>query len=290
VREENISAWRRAICGDLTSVFRPYDLQEPALKYLNRDKFVAGIEKARYREIPSNYAALTTAQVEQINHSPQDSESMPRQEQGIRPSCALPYELYADAHVSADGEQCELHLSAANSEHGANSAGAPFNVYLRNLKETIGMKAATYAVKAGDTLTVQYPLALFAEKRYVIEVYGPNGFYRLFTAIGSSSPIEARMAYERRNGRLTGSALVHVWNNSSESAEIQVTDNAYKTKAVTRSIEPREDISVSLSLEASQGWYDMTVIAKGADAAARFAGRIETGKPGISDPAMAGND
>ena len=29
VREENISAWRRAISGDLTSVFRPYDPKEP---------------------------------------------------------------------------------------------------------------------------------------------------------------------------------------------------------------------------------------------------------------------
>jgi phospholipase C len=31
VREENISAWRRTIAGDLTSAFRPYDPKEPDL-------------------------------------------------------------------------------------------------------------------------------------------------------------------------------------------------------------------------------------------------------------------
>jgi len=40
--------------------------------------------------------------------------------------------------------------------------------------------AATYTVKPGDTLTEAFPVALFADGRYDIDVHGPNGFYRSF--------------------------------------------------------------------------------------------------------------
>jgi phospholipase C len=40
VREENISAWRRPISGDLTSVFRPYDPEGPSIDFLSRDRHV----------------------------------------------------------------------------------------------------------------------------------------------------------------------------------------------------------------------------------------------------------
>src|ERR1700686_4059201 len=38
VREENISAWRRAISGNLTSCFRPHDAKEPKLDFLDRNR------------------------------------------------------------------------------------------------------------------------------------------------------------------------------------------------------------------------------------------------------------
>ena len=37
VKEENISAWRRAVAGDLTSAFRRFDSSEPDLDFLSRD-------------------------------------------------------------------------------------------------------------------------------------------------------------------------------------------------------------------------------------------------------------
>ena len=77
VREENISAWRRVISGDLTSVFRPYDPKQAGLDFLNRNKFVVSIEKARYKELPSNYRKLTAGEIEQINRSPRHSALMP---------------------------------------------------------------------------------------------------------------------------------------------------------------------------------------------------------------------
>src|SRR6202522_4032550 len=126
VREENISAWRRTISGDLTSAFRPYDPKEPDLDFLVRDKFVVSIEKARFKEPPSNYRKLTAEQIEQINSAPAHSGIISHQEEAVRPACAIPYELYADGNLTQDGAHYELHLSAGNRVYGEKSAGAPF--------------------------------------------------------------------------------------------------------------------------------------------------------------------
>ena len=292
VREDNISAWRRTVAGDLTSAFRPYDPNGPALDYLNRDKFVASIAEARYRQVPSNYTKLTSAQIEQINRAPRDSEWIPQQEKGIRPSCALPYELDAHCSLGGDGKHCEVHLSAGNLINGSNAAGAPFNVYLRNLgqKNAAGksMRAATYAVKAGDSLTVQYPVSLFADSRCVIEIVGPNGFYRFFAGSGAARAVEARTAYERSDDKFTGNLLVLLRNGSDTSATIEIRDNAYGSVSTTKTVGSQEEISIVLPLEKSHGWYDFTVAESGSHVETRCAGRVETGRESISDPAMGG--
>jgi phospholipase C len=296
VHEENISPWRRAIAGDLTSVFRPFDPMEPSLDSLDRDKFVVSIEKARFREIPSNYQKLTADQIEQINnalnHAPMHSDLIAHQEKGMRPACALPYELYADGNLSADSTHFELHLSAANQAHGSKSAGAAFNVYLRNVKDGGNadghMVSATHAVKAGDTLTRQIPLSLFADSSYLIDVLGPNGFYRSFVGQSTSSPVEVRAFYEHQGTALTGNVELQLRNKSSEPVSIAIKDNSYKSDTVTRKLGAGQETSAVLDLKRSYGWYDFTVKANGSNEEARNAGRVETGKPGFSDPLMGG--
>ena len=50
VEEPNISDWRRTICGDLTSTFRPYSGElAKTLPILNRDAAVEGIHKAQFK-------------------------------------------------------------------------------------------------------------------------------------------------------------------------------------------------------------------------------------------------
>ena len=287
VREDNISAWRRAISGDLTSIFRPFDPKEPGLDPLARDKFLVSIEKAKFKEIPSNYKKLTAEEIEQINRAPMHSELIARQEEGVRPACALPYELYADGNLSEDGSQYELRLSAAGDAHGAASVGAPFNVYLRNLKEGGGgMRCATYAVRAGDTMTRQVPLSLFADSGYSIEVVGPNGFYRSFTGRSAAFPIAVRASYERQGAGLSGNLEVQLRNRSGKSLSIAMKDNSYRSEATTRTIKAGEEARIVLDSEKNHGWYDFTVKADGSDHEARYAGRVETGKPSFSDPRM----
>jgi phospholipase C len=290
VREENVSAWRRTVSGDLTSVFRPYDPKETALDPVGRDKFFVGIEKAKFREIPSNYRKLTAEQIEQINRASIRSELIPHQEEGVRPACVHPYELYADGNPGEDGGHYDLHLSAAKGVHETASAGAPFNVYLRNLKDGAGtgdgMKCATYAVRAGDTIARQIPLSMFADSGYSIEVIGPNGFYRSFTGRSGAFPLSVHTSYERQGTRLTGNVQVQLGCKSTHPVIITIKDNSYKSEMVTRTIKPGEDMSVILRLEKSHGWYDFTVKADGSNNEARYAGHVETGMASFSDPLM----
>jgi len=290
VREENISQWRRAIAGDLSSVFRPQNAQEPELDYLNRDKFVVSIEKARYRQLPVGYKKLTPAEIHEVNRSPRDSKWMPRQEKGVRPACGLPYELYADGNVSADRQQFEVRLRAGNLVHGARSSGAPFNVYLRNLKgqPAHGLRAATFAVEAGREISLQYPLTMFADSRYVLDVHGPNGFFRSFSGAPGGQAANVHMAFERVATKWSGNALVRVENSSGSPITIEITDGAYSAAGVTLALGPGQEQSVVLPLEQSRGWYDFTVKASGSHAFAHFAGRVENGMPGASDPQMGG--
>lgn len=287
VKEENISAWRRAVSGNLTSVFRPYDRTEPELDFLDRDKFVVSIEKARYKEVPSNYRKLEPDQIDDINRNLQRSLFTSHQEPGVRTACALPYELYVEGDVSSDGTSFELRLTAANKIHEANSAGAPFNVYLRNLQDNAnsGFRAATFAVKAGDTLHRQYPLSLFVDSKYLIEVYAPNGFYRSFSGNPGFGFLRMRMEYETKNAKPTGNIIVHVRNPSSKALTVVVADNSYGMDAKAMRINPNQVHTVALDLQKSQGWYDFTVKA-GPNAEAHFAGRVETGRSSISDPLM----
>src|SRR6185437_15958508 len=123
VDETNISAWRRAISGDLTSVFRQYDGKKPSLPFLNRDEYVESIQRARYKQIPSNYKTLSADEIALVNRDPRGSGLVPVQEPGVRQACVAPYEPYADGHLSADGKSFELTMRAGSRVFGERAAG-----------------------------------------------------------------------------------------------------------------------------------------------------------------------
>jgi phospholipase C len=283
----------RSISGDLTSVFRPHEAKEAKLDFLDRDKFVVSIQQAQYKEIPSNYRKLSQAQIEEFNSDRSHSQSFTHQEKGIRQSCSLPYELYADGSLNSDLAKFELHMKAGNEVHGRRSAGAPFNVYLRNTHgdgagSGKGMMVATYAVKPGDTLREEFPLSLFADARYSIDVHGPNGFYRSFTGDSHVARVQVHTAYERKASSLTGNVEVRLHNSGERPLTVSVHDNAYGTAPVIKTIAAKNDASIVLYLKRSYGWYDFTVKTEGSQFESRHAGRVETGRSSFSDPLMGG--
>lgn len=130
IRETNISAWRRTVCGDLTSAFRPFDGQTIAApRPLQRGAVLAAINEAQYRAVPNDFAKLNAREIEQIRDDPRSSPRLPRQEDGTRPACPLPYELAADGSPGSDGQSFVIRFSAGRELFGERAAGAPFRVY-----------------------------------------------------------------------------------------------------------------------------------------------------------------
>src|SRR5690606_35092117 len=130
LKEDNISQWRRTVCGDLTSVFAPYNSdKKDNVDYLKRDPFIEKIHNAQFKEEPSGYKELSKEEIAQIKTTPFASPIMPKQEKGIRPSCALPYQLYADGNFNAKNKCFEVNLAAAKDILNGSGVGAPFTIY-----------------------------------------------------------------------------------------------------------------------------------------------------------------
>jgi phospholipase C len=286
VREENISPWRRAISGDLTSIFRRFDGDKPApLPFIQRNSFAETINNAQFQPPPSDYHALSAEEIASITQNPAGSALLPHQEKGVRPSCALPYQLSVEGALSADGSSFAIHFRAENTVFGKQAMGAPFNVYTR---DGAHLRSGSYTVAAGDSLQESWPL----EDSYHFEVYGPNGFFREFAG-GKNDPalaIACEYQTDAANAKhLTGHIALHCANAGSKPYTIEIIDHAYGAKPVRKQIVPNAKAVVVINLEKSFGWYDFSVKLDGADGfAKRYAGRVETGRHSYSDPLMGG--
>jgi phospholipase C len=280
IEETNISSWRRTVCGDLTSVFRPYNGEKTAVpKLVQHDEFVESIHKAKFKNPPSNFKNLSAEEIEKINQDPHGSVFIPDQEKGIRNSNALPYELYADGKLSADKKSFEITLHCGNKILGDKAMGSPFQVYAPGIFKDQPVHVRSYAVAATDSLTDSWQLNDFENGNYHLRVYGPNGFYREFTGSASDPETNVTCGYDKISGNL----ILQVDN--SETQHLAITDNAYKAR--TKELVVTKNASVAMDLSKSFGWYDVSVKVKGNSLLGkRYAGRIETGKPSKTDPFM----
>jgi phospholipase C len=292
--ETNISEWRRTVCGDLTSVFRPYNGEKiPFPAFGDKDTFIESIHKAQFKEVPSGFKQLTAAEIAAIN---QDTTAphMARQEEGIRPACALPYELYVDGSRSKDSKSFEIKFTAGTELAGKRSAGVPFNVYAPGKYLSAGkdsyetVKTWAYAVKAGDSLTDNWPLASFENGLYHLRVYGPNGFYREFIGDDKDPQVNVECGYERKGKAFTGNVSLYLNNpDNTHVYTVEVIDHAYKSGNHKKVLNAGTKSSLVLDLSKSYGWYDFSVRVTGSKTfERRYAGRVENGKTGYSDPVM----
>ncbi len=280
--EPNISEWRRAVCGDLTSVFTPFNGEKVSLPtFLARDQFVEGIHKAKFRKIPERPNSLTSRDIEAVN-ARMKGNALPVQEKGTRISRALPYELQADGWLSDDRRWFEIRMSSSNKSFGANASGAPFQVHWI----AGGFATRDYAVTAGDTVTDSWNENTFSNGEYHARLHGPNGFYREFRGDGRST-VRITAVAEQKNGKLTGSLLMSIRNTGAQTVEVALLDRSYNAAPQSRKIPGMTSADVIVDLHASSGWYDISVTASGMNFEHRYAGRIEVGRDSITDPAMA---
>jgi phospholipase C len=204
---------------------------------------------------------------------------MSKQESGTRPSNSLPYELYADGALSADGSCFVLTMKAGTVVHGTKSMGAPFNVYLR---DGGNMLVGTYTVKAGDTLMQSFPMK---DGKYSIDVHAPNGYFRSFNGTVRAKAIVQAM-YEQQGGRLNGNIVLKLKNSGTTEMQVAVKDHSYGLAPMTKNVAAGGTENVLMWSGKSHGWYDVSVSVENCEV--RLAGRVETGATSITDPIMGG--
>jgi phospholipase C len=275
VMEPNISDWRRAVAGDLTSAFN-FDDPDDGAFYEELPDTIELAEQAR--ALPGRTTPPTPAMPE-----------LPVQAWGIRPSRALPYEL--SVHGKERANKGTIALLFVNT----GDAGAVFHVYDRKHLDRIPRR---YTVAAGDELGGEWD-TLPDGGAYDLWVLGPNGFHRHFTgkvkrhAPGhhhhhrDSAEPEIRVEYERDRD---GIRLV-LLNRGDDTRTFHVTANAYqhRWKPLSVRVPARGDRDHFIPLRTNGNWYDFTVEVVGENSySRRFAGRVETGRHLLSDPAMGG--
>jgi phospholipase C len=295
IRETNITPWRRTVCGDLTSIFRKYNGEKiSGLPFIEKDPFIESIHKAKFKNVPSNYKALTADEIAQINKNANESRYMPQQEKGSRPACALPYELNIQGELGADKSFFSISMAVGNLYFKDRSAGCPFIIYTYG-KE---FKTKNYAVSAGDQLFDKTPMSEFENDNYDIRLYGPNGFFRSYKGNKNDPPIlisffeDSNYNSVTKNYELTGRILMKFINPDLQNRyKIKIVDNVYHSfEPIVKELPNVNETAVTtIALDANPNscWYDFSVFVEGNTVfEKRFAGHIETGKESMSDPAM----
>ncbi|SEV92997.1 phospholipase C, phosphocholine-specific [Luteibacter sp. 329MFSha] len=264
VREPNISAWRRAVCGDLTRAF----------------------DFSRHDDGAPRLPATTGYEPDGKSHpsvrpAPPVDQRMPEQEAGQRPARALPYVLDVQGRLDVEGGRYRLEFI------NDGQAGAFFHVF--SPARTDG--PWTYTVERGKSLHDTWT-SLYSGGTYDLSVTGPNGFLRRFAGTqpadgepGRRAQPEVRIA----QGELDGLFRLSIVNEGSRLCVVTVTPgDAYTHQPPRRHILlPGGRVESLWEILSSDHWYDFTVTSDHDPRyVRRLAGHRETGRPSRTDPAL----
>ncbi|MET7645022.1 phosphocholine-specific phospholipase C [Streptomyces sp. NPDC005426] len=259
----NISAWRRAVCGDLTSMF---DFTSP----------VYGL--------PALPATTTTVDMSQCtslpNPAPVDNK-LPTQEAGTRKARALPYQPAADLIAfTTSGSAVNANIKMANG----GTAACHFATYTNGTQRSGG--PWQFTVAAGDSATDFYNCGPgYGDGLYDLTVIGPNRFMRRFkgnaTTVGKDLLVAASVV------TVSGAVKLRftLTNNTAAAVTFTIRANAYRTGGPwTYTVPAGKTVTDDFSaFTYGSGWYDHTVTASSdATWSQRFVGHLENGRPSIS--------
>jgi phospholipase C len=251
VPEPHISPWRRAVCGDLTSIF---DFRTP------------NAARPSLPDASAQVARAAAGKALPFPKAPPTPEPHPRQEPGQRPARALPYDFQVAGHLAADG----FALAIENT----GQAGAAFNLYPAGPGEP-----RFYALRPGDRVEDVAPVAGGA---YDFALHGPNGFLRTFKGqAGATRPVAAGR-FDPKTGRL----VLTLENHGPAPVTLEVASAAYlDAPPRLHRLAPQATVTDAWDLKASHNWYDLIVTcAEAPSFQRRLAGHGEDGRPSVSDP------
>ena len=253
VDEPNITPWRRAVCGDLTSAFN----------------FAGASDQVPPLPSVAAYKPNETTTPPSYHPVPPAVGSVPTQESGVRPSRRLGYDF--DVAFNADPKTLTLAITNVGS----------LGVGLQARSLTIAGAPYTYTVGAGDDLTA----SLANPGTYDLSVHGPNGFFRHF----AGSPA-TQLRVEVDTDHAVGLVAVRLFAGSGApdaghqgSITVQVVD-AY---GPDRQIKLIDSSAIVVDTNHCGGWYDLAITTP-ADPGLGYqlAGRLESPAALTSDPQL----
>ena len=251
VNEPNITPWRRAVCGDLTSAFDFENTND------------------RVPQLPSVAAFEPTGTVPPDFHpTPPAVGSVPAQEPGRRPSRRLGYRFQVGFHA----DPSKLHLTLSN--HGKLGVG----LQARSL--TVSGAPYSYTVGSGDELAVALP----NPGTYDLSVHGPSGFFRHFAGSpGTALCVEVHGDHDSGRLRLT---LIDPRGRRHRSPVVVSVIDAY---GPDRHIRLSGTEGITVDTHHSGGWYDIALSTPSDTSFAyQLAGRLESAGRLTSDPQLGG--
>ncbi|WP_328379959.1 phospholipase C, phosphocholine-specific [Streptomyces sp. NBC_00440] len=254
IHEPNISAWRRSVCGDLTS----------ALDFSGADPAPVSLQ------VPAPIVSSGKPyQVPPVQH-------LPEQEPGVRRARALPYDVQVNEGEAHKGR---FQLEFANR----GRAGAAFYVYDREQPQTAPRR---YTVSAGDTLS-DYWRTGATGGAYQLSAYGPNGTLCEFAG---SSDDALRATFTHRGGE---SVRIRVSNRGRTARTVRVADAYGRGNGTSHRLRAGASTEITLPVREHSGWYDISVTEAGSVTGTghgghgfrrRWSGHLENGRPSSSDP------
>ncbi|MGH9620968.1 MAG: phosphocholine-specific phospholipase C, partial [Bryobacteraceae bacterium] len=262
VRAENIDSWRRAVCGDLTSCF---DFQTP-----NQDWTTLTLPST------ADYLARIARSLHGATLRIPAKQAPTNQERQQRLARPLPYELHAEGAEDREGK---FSIALAN----AGKTGAAFQIYDYNDREG----PWRYTIEAGKRYMASPWRKSSAAVGYDLVVHGPNGFFRRYRSKSGSSNLKIVTRYQ-------GGALVLALSNEGPAPlECRVAQaDVYpvgrgQSRVRNHRLEAGSSLSDLWNLAASDRWYDLSLtLPQDQTFLYRYAGCVETGKPGKTDPAI----
>jgi phospholipase C len=250
--ESNITPWRRAVCGDLTSAF---NFENPDHSHVNLPNTHGYAPPDRDRH--ADYVPI-----------PPGHQSMPGQERGVRYARALPYALQASGSADFAGGSFTIGFN------NLGAAGACFHV---RPKDDTG--PWTFTVESQKSLSHSFGAANHA---YDLDVHGPNGFFRSFKGGLSSGNANVEIVCDYDRGARLRLTLT---NNGRAPAQFTITNLYGGSRSQT--VLAGHPATMLWDCSESHGWYDLTVKVHADNAfERRLAGHIETGADSISDPQL----
>ncbi|MER7763554.1 phospholipase C, phosphocholine-specific [Streptomyces sp. NPDC097619] len=255
VREPNISPWRRAVCGDLTSAF-DFTRTDTAPAALPPTAGYYPPDRNRHPDFVPTVPAVGT---------------MPRQEAGSKPTRPLGYAPYVDGAQDVAAGKYALTFS------GGSRLGAQFLVTSANRTDA----PWTYTTEAGKSIKDTWNTT-YSNGVTDLTVHGPNGFVRRFRSPGKTAGPEVTA----RHNAATGNLDLTLTNAGGADAQLTVTQT-YGGAAQTLTVRKGATVTHSVDLRSARNWYDVTVTRSGDSVfLRRLAGKVETGAAGLTDPGI----